>query len=360
MAGLGKSADLDADAVRTAAARVVAATRPGNGTRIAWQLDPQLALSVEEQARALAEGTALASYDPGAWKTVDARPEPIAELILVGDELSGALEAAERAAQICDWVNHARRLVDAPANEVTPIALAEDATRIAKEHEGLECEIWDPDQIRDAGMGAFAAVGQASVNEPRMIVLRWKGPGAAEEPLLGLVGKGITFDTGGISIKPATRMADMKGDMAGAAAVLAAVGAIASLKLPVAIVAVIAASENMLDGNAYRPGDILTAKNGKTIEVTNTDAEGRLVLADALTFCREQGATHMLDLATLTGAVVTALGDFYAGLMGNDQPWIDTVTAAAQASGDHAWQLPLHSTYRRHIGSTYARLQELV
>ncbi|MGI9657968.1 MAG: leucyl aminopeptidase [Gaiellaceae bacterium] len=354
VAGLGKPDKLDSDALRTAAARGVAATRAANGTRIAWYIDPELDLPVAEQARALTEGTALSIYDAGAWKTVDPRPKPIAELVLIGDGLDEGLEAAERAAKVCHWANHTRRLVDAPANEITPEALAEDATRIANEHDGLECEIWGPDEIRSADMGAFAAVGQASVNEPRMIVLRWSGPGAAEEPLLGLVGKGITFDTGGISIKPAARMADMKGDMAGAAAVLGAMGAIAALGVPVSIIAVIAASENMLDGKAYRPGDILTARNGKTIEVTNTDAEGRLVMADALTYCREQGATHMLDLATLTGAVVTALGDFYAGLMGNDQTWVDTVAAAASESGDHAWQLPMHSTYRRHIGSTYA------
>ena len=354
VAGLGKTAQLDGDAFRTAAARVVAAARKGRGTRIAWCLDPALALSGVEQARSIAEGTALASYDHGAWKTVDPRPDPISELVLVGDELDDALAAAERAAKVCEWANHTRRLVDTPANELTPEALAADATRIAGEHEGLECEIWGPDEIRDAGMGAFAAVGQGSVNEPRMIVLRWQSPDAPEEPLLGIVGKGITFDTGGISIKPSARMSDMKGDMAGAAAVLGAMGAIAALALPVSIIAVVAASENMPDGKSYRPGDILTAKNGKTIEVTNTDAEGRLVLADALTYCREQGATHMLDLATLTGAIVTALGDFYAGLMGNDQPWVDTVAAAAEASGDHAWQLPLHATYRRQIGSTYA------
>ena len=357
VAGLGKEAQLDGDAFRTAAARVVAAARKGRGTRVAWCVERELTPSPIEQARALTEGTALASYDHGAWKTVDPRPAPIDELVLIGDELGDALEAAVRASEISEWANHTRRLVDTPANELTPSMLATDATRIADEHDGLECEVWGPEEIRKAEMGAFAAVGQGSVNEPRMIVLRWHGPDAPAEPLLGLVGKGITFDTGGISIKPSARMSDMKGDMAGAAAVLGAMGAIASLGVPVSIIAVIAASENMPDGRSYRPGDILTAKNGKTIEVTNTDAEGRLVMADALTYCREQGATHMLDLATLTGSIVTALGDFYAGLMGNDQPWVDTVAEAARTSGDHAWQLPLHATYRRQIGSTFADLK---
>lgn len=354
IAGLGKAGQLDEDAFRTAAARVVSSARAGGGTRIAWYLDANLGLPLSDQARALVEGTALASYDHGAWKTIDPRPDPITELVLLGDHSDDVLTAASRAARVCTWVNHARRLVDTPASELPPAGLAEDAERIAAEHDRLTCEIWGPEQIRNAGMGAFAAVGQGSANEPRMIVLRWRGRTAELGPTLGLVGKGITFDTGGISIKPSSRMADMKGDMAGAAAVLGAMGAIAALEVPCEVIAVVAASENMPDGKAYRPGDILTAKNGKTIEVTNTDAEGRLVLADALTYCREEGATHLLDLATLTGAIVTALGDFYAGLMGNDQDWVERVGAAAAASGDHAWQLPLHSTYRRHIGSTYA------
>ena len=353
-AGLGKPADLDADALRTAAARVVSSARAGGGTRIAWHIDPSLALEPAEQARAITEGTALAGFDHGSWKTVDPRPAPIEELVMVGEDLDGALEEAERAARVCEWVNHARHLVDTPANELTPAALADDASRIASEHDELECEIWGPEEIRAADMGSFAAVGQGSINEPRMIVLRWQGPGAPAKPVLGLVGKGITFDSGGISIKPSARMADMKGDMAGAAAVLGGMAAIATERVPMTVIAVIPASENMLDGRSYRPGDILTAKNGKTIEVTNTDAEGRLVMADALTYCREQGATHMLDIATLTGAVVVALGDFYAGLMGNDEAWVAEIGAAAAASGDHAWQLPLHATYRRHIGSTYA------
>jgi leucyl aminopeptidase len=354
VAGLGKANQLDTDALRTAAARVVVSARAGGGSRIAWLLDGTLSLSVAEQARAITEGTAIASYDHGAWKTVDPRPSAIEELVFFGEDIDGVAAAAQRAAEVCTWVNHARRLVDSPGNELTPVVLAEDAENLAAKHDRLTCEVWGPDQIEAAGMGAFAAVGQGSVNESRMIVLRWQGPEAPEQPVLGLVGKGITFDTGGISIKPSSRMADMKGDMAGAAAVLGAMGAIAALDMPANIIAVIAASENMPDGEAYRPGDILTAMNGKTIEVTNTDAEGRLVMADALTYCREQGATHLVDIATLTGAIVTALGDFYAGLMGNDQPWVDQIGAAAEASGDHTWQLPLHSTYRRHIGSTYA------
>ncbi len=175
--------------------------------------------------------------------------------------------------------------------------------------------------------------------------------------MLGLVGKAITFDTGGISIKPALYMEDMKGDMAGGAAVLEATGAIAELGLPVRTLAVVAASENAVGGGAYRPGDILTAMNGKTIEITNTDAEGRLVLADALWYAREQGATHVVDLATLTGAMEVALGDLYAGVIANDDAWRDEIVAAGEASGDHAWPFPMHPRYRRYVDSAFADMK---
>ena len=175
--------------------------------------------------------------------------------------------------------------------------------------------------------------------------------------MLGLVGKAITFDTGGISIKPAAYMEDMKGDMAGGAAVIEGLGAVAELGLPLRAIAVVAATENMVGGGAYRPGDILHAMNGKTIEVINTDAEGRLVLADALTYAREQGATHVVDFATLTGVMEAALGDFYAGVFGNDADWRDRVVAAGEASGDHAWPMPLHDRFRRYIDSNFADMK---
>jgi leucyl aminopeptidase len=206
-------------------------------------------------------------------------------------------------------------------------------------------------------MGAFAAVAQGSHNDPRLIVLRYDPPGARDGLVLGLVGKAITFDTGGISIKPALYMEDMKGDMAGGAAVIEGTGAIAELGLPVRVLAVVAATENMVGGGAYRPGDILTAMNGKTIEVINTDAEGRLVLADALWYAREQGATHLLDLATLTGAMELALGDLYAGVFANDDSWRDQVVEAGEASGDHAWPFPLHRRYRRYVNSNFADMK---
>jgi leucyl aminopeptidase len=240
---------------------------------------------------------------------------------------------------------------------VTPAALADEAASIARDLPHLSLETLGSDQIREAGMGALAAVARGSEVEPRLIALDYEPPGAGAEPVLGLVGKAITFDSGGLSIKPAARMDEMKGDMAGGAAVLCGLAAVAALELPLRARAVIASCENMPSGNAYRPGDILTALNGKTIEVTNTDAEGRLVLADALVYARRRGATHLLDMATLTGAVVIALGDFYAGLLGNDEGFLAEIRAAAEGSGDHAWPLPLHETYKRLIRTPFADMK---
>ncbi len=206
-------------------------------------------------------------------------------------------------------------------------------------------------------MGAFSGVAQGSHNHARLIVLRYDPPDASDDLLLGLVGKAVTFDTGGVSIKPADYMEDMKGDMSGGAAVIEGIGALAELGVPLRVIGVVGATENMVGGGAYRPGDILTAMNGKTIEITNTDAEGRLVLADALWYARQQGATHLIDFATLTGAMERALGDLYAGVFGNDPAWRDQVVAAGEASGDHAWAMPTHRRYRRYHDSKFADLK---
>ena len=240
-------------------------------------------------------------------------------------------------------------------NELTPARLADYAEELAGQVARVRFDALGPDEIRAAGMGALTAVAQGSENPPRLITLAYAPPEPRRpELVLGLVGKALTFDAGGISLKPADRLDAMKADMSGGAAVLTAIGAIAELGLPVRILAVVPACENMPGGRAYRPGDILTALNGKTIEVTNTDAEGRLILADALTWARRSGATHLLDLATLTGAMVVAMGDFYAGLFGNDPDWIEHVRAAGEASGDRAWPWPLHPTYDRFLQSAYA------
>jgi leucyl aminopeptidase len=355
VAGVGKRADVDADAMRTAASAVVRGTADVGGT-VAWVLDESLPLSLEEQAKAIVEGTILGSYSPGRWKTEEQPERPVQKIVLWTKDVNGLQNAARSTAVVGEWVNAARDLANSPPNELTPETLAERARELAGPN--VEVEVLEPAQIDELGMGALAAVGRASSNGPRLIVLRYDPPNATRsDVVLGLVGKAITFDAGGISLKPALKMQDMKGDMAGGAAVIAGIAAAAELELPVRIIAVVAAAENLVSGDSFRPGDILRAANGKTIEITNTDAEGRLVLADALWYARREGATHILDLATLTGAMELALGDLYAGLFANDEGWQEEILAAAKASGDHAWPFPLHPRYRRYVDSTFADLK---
>ena len=352
--GLGKPEEVNADALRTAAAAVAREATAFGGT-IGWLLDASLPLGLPDQARAAVDGVILGSYDPGRWKTKRPERREIERLVLVTDADLGA--DADRARRVASWTNRARDLSNMPANELTPERLAEIAQEISTEVRDLTVEAFGLEQARELGMGAFSAVAQGAENPAQMIVMRYEPEGAQGDVVLGLVGKAITFDTGGISIKPADYMEEMKHDMSGGAAVVAAMGAIADLQLPVRATAVVAATENMPDGGAYRPGDILRARNGKTIEVISTDAEGRLVLADALVYAREQGATHVLDLATLTGAMVIALGDIYAGVFSNDDDWRDRIVAAGAATGDRVWAMPMDPRYRRMIDSTYADMR---
>jgi leucyl aminopeptidase len=355
VAGVGKRDEVDADALRTAASAVAGRVADVGGT-VAWALDDSLPLSPAEQARAIVEGTMLGSYSPGRWKTEEQPDRPVEKIVLWARDADELKETAGQTAVIGKWVNAARDLANSPPNELTPEALAARASELAGPN--VKVEALTPPQIDELGMGALGAVGRASSNGPRLIVLRYEPPDATRSDLvLGLVGKAITFDAGGISLKPALKMQDMKGDMAGGAGVLAGTAAVAELGLPVRIVAVVAAAENLVSGDSFRPGDILRAANGKTIEITNTDAEGRLVLADALWYARREGATHLLDLATLTGAMELALGDLYAGLFANDEDWQQEILAAAKTSGDHAWPFPLHPRYRRYVDSTFADLK---
>jgi leucyl aminopeptidase len=353
LAGLGKPHRIDADSVRTAMTAAVREAKRVGGT-IAWLVDDSLPVSAEEQARAAADGVVLGEYDPGQWRSSENHhPKPFTRLVIVG----GPTEAAERAARVAEWANRARDLSNAPGNELTPERLAERAAEYAEEAGNVTVEALGREEIEELGMGAFAGVAKGAHNEPRLIVMRYDPPNAIADVTLGLVGKAVTFDTGGISLKPALNMQNMKGDMSGGAAVIAGICAIADLKLPVRALAVVASTENMPGGHAMRPGDILRAMNGKTIEIINTDAEGRLVLADALWYAREQGATHIADFATLTGAMALALGDFYAGLFANDDAWAEQLLEAAEASGDHLWRFPLHPRYRRYVNSTYADMK---
>jgi leucyl aminopeptidase len=355
VAGVGKRDEIDVDALRTAASTVAHRIADVGGT-LAWLLDESLPLSLEEQARAIVEGTMLGSYSPARWKTQEKPEAQVEKIILYTTAGDGLAERASQIATVAKWVNVARDLANSPPNELTPEVLGARAADLAGPT--LQVESLDPARIDELGMGALSAVGRGSSNGPRLIVLRYEPAQATRNDLvLGLVGKAITFDAGGISLKPALNMQDMKGDMAGGAAVIAAMGAVAELELPVRIVAVVAGAENLVSGDSFRPGDILRAANGKTIEVTNTDAEGRLVLADALWYARREGATHLLDLATLTGAMELALGDLYAGLFANDEDWLQEVLAAAKTSGDHAWPFPLHPRYRRYVDSSFADLK---
>ena len=352
VAGLGD--EIDADAFRTAAAAVSALTERIGGS-LAWLLDETASVPVEEQVRAVVDGIVLGGYDPGRWKSGGAGREELTRLVFVGSER--VADEAARAATVAAWVNRARDLANEPPNELNPVALAERAEEIAAGSDHLRAESGGPERLAELGMGSFGAVAQGSHNPPRLIVLRYDPPDARDDIVLGLVGKAVTFDTGGISIKPALYMEDMKGDMAGGGTVLAGIGAIAELGLPLRVLAVVGATENMPGGHSYRPGDILRAMNGKTIEVVNTDAEGRLILADVLWYTRAEGATHLVDFATLTGAMSRALGDLYAGVFGNDETWRDQVVAAGNRAGDHAWALPMHRRYRRFVDSAFADLK---
>jgi leucyl aminopeptidase len=336
--------DSTSDGLRTAAAAAARSLRRKGGT-IAWNA------SNEEDVRAIVEGTAYGAYDPGLFKGGYAE-RPALDLAL--DAPAGLKELAERQATIARYIDGARDLANRPPNDLTPVSLAEHAK--GRAGGSLTVESFGRDWIESQGMGAFAAVAAASDVDPQLIVMRYE-PANAGDATLGLVGKAITFDSGGISLKPALRMQDMKGDMCGGAAVIEATAAIAALGLPVRVLSVIASTENLQGGNAYKPGDILRASNGKTIEIINTDAEGRLVLADALHYARTNGATHIADFATLTGAMNIALGDLYAGWFCNDDEFAADIDAAASTSGDLAWRFPLHPRYRRLVDSDFADMK---
>jgi leucyl aminopeptidase len=336
--------DPGSEGLRTAAARAVRACR-GGGT-VAWALDASLPLPADEQVRALAEGAVIGGYDARQRRE---QPRGVERFVICGcrDDLA---PVADRAACIGRWTNAARALVDAPPNVITPAGLAARAAAVPR----LRTEVIDP---TEAGLGALTAVGGGGPAEPLLIVLRHEPPGAPDAPRLALVGKGVTFDAGGYFLKSRPDIVRQKADMAGGAAVVAALGAIAELGLPLSVTGVVPACENLLSGTAIRPTDVITTAAGLTVEVTNPDAEGRLILADALWWARRDGATHLVDLATLTGAMHEGMGDMYAGVFANDDAWRDAVVDAGNVSGDLAWPWPLHPRYRPLIDSTVADLR---
>ena len=271
---------------------------------------------------------------------------------------SGGNQGALAGGQVLgESVNLARRLVNEPPSDMNPEAFADTAALIARDT-GLEIEIWDKARLEEEKCGSLLAVARGSAREPRLVIVRHNG-GGPDGKTLALVGKGVTFDSGGLSLKPSDSMKTMKCDMAGAATVLGAMRAIARLNLPVNVVGLMGLVENMVSGDSYKLGDVLHARNGKTIEVLNTDAEGRLVLADVLAVAVDRGADKIIDLATLTGACVVALGQDVAGLMTNDQPWCDAVRAAAETCGEPAWQLPMFAEFGEQIKSDVADIKNV-
>jgi leucyl aminopeptidase len=351
--GLGKPDEIDAERLRVAAALAAKEAKRLEAASIGWALPETEAASAVE---ALVTGTILASYRFDRFRKANGDDSPqLQALTLLGPaELAVTAEAARVAAEA---QNRARDLQCTPANVATPTFLAERAEEIAAGSDALSAEVLGLEEITEKKMGGLLAVSQGGPQEPRLIVLRYSGGGSG--PALGLIGKGVTFDTGGISLKPGAGMQEMKMDMSGAAAVLEAMAAIAELKLPVELIAVIPATENMPSGTAVKPGDVITQYNGKTVEVNNTDAEGRLILADALAYAVELGAERLVDLATLTGAVTIALGSTYAALISNDDALADQVSGAAAESGELVWRLPLHPEYKELMKGTVADLSNL-
>jgi leucyl aminopeptidase len=356
LVGLGARADFSAERARVAAAAACSRATEISTRVLCWLVPGGCELSV---AGALVEGTLLSDYRFELHKSTPADSDPDApsrqleRLIIAGEQ---ELEAVVAEATILgEAANRARDLQNRPGNDLTPTALGEYAQSLEQDVPALSVTVEKLVGLVARGMGAFSAVAQGSEQEPALITIRYDGPGATG-PTLGLVGKAVTFDSGGISLKPAAKMAEMKFDMSGGAAVIEAVAAIARLQLPVSIVAVVGATENMPGGRAIKPGDIVTASNGKTIEINNTDAEGRLVLADCLSHAVAEGAERVVDLATLTGAVIIALGSTYAGLLSNDDEFAERVFDAGASSGEIVWRLPMHDEYAAMLKGKFGDL----
>jgi len=355
LVGLGPREQFTPERARVAAAVARERARELSTRTLAWELP---AGGDESVAAALVEGTILSDYRFERFKSAPAEGEDEQAKSIERLTVSSAQDLAETVAQaalVAEAVNRARELQNRPGNDLTPSALGAYARALGEELEGLTVQTEGRDGIVAREMGAFAAVAQGSYQEPALITMRY-APERANGPVLGLVGKAVTFDSGGISLKPGPKMAEMKFDMSGGAAVIEAMGAIARLGLPVSAVAVVGATENLPSGRSVKPGDIVTASNGKTIEINNTDAEGRLVLADCLCHALAQGAERLVDLATLTGAVIIALGSTYAGLMSNDDELAARIAQAGERTGEIVWRLPLHEEYEELVKGKYADL----
>lgn len=357
VAGLGPRTACTRERVRRWATVAAWAARERKLTRAAFVLPDVLAQDGEAQA--VAEGITLAAFDAGAYRS-EPGPPPLAPSLVARVEGGAlALDAVERAASkgyiLGACSNLARTLANEPANHMTPRVFAEVAGRVAATA-GLTVDTLDEERLAGLGMGLMLAVARGSAEPPRLVVLRYEPPKRHAGAVLGLIGKGVTFDSGGLSIKTAEGMQRMKADMAGGAAVLGAMKAIAALKPPVPVIAVIPLVENMPGGRALRPGDVIRGAGGRSVEVLDTDAEGRLILADALWYAAHLGATHLVDVATLTGACAVALGRTTSGVFGAPADWAETVRRTADLAGDRAWVMPLFDDYKDQLKSEIADL----
>ena len=334
-------------------------TLKSRGLRSFAFIAPENGLQAADAVKAIVEGAFVGNFDSNTYQS-DRKDQTIDALTVVGRGDKAKLQRVLEEARIMgESQNFTRELVNEPSNRMTPTVLAEHARKMAEEV-GLKCQVFGAEKIKELKMGAFWGVAQGSDEPPALIVLRHEPAGAPETPVLGLVGKGITFDTGGISIKPADGMEKMKYDMAGGATMLGVMRALAALKPSVKVICVVPSTENMPGGKAQKPGDIQTAMSGKTIEVLNTDAEGRLILADGVHYAKQLGATHLVDAATLTGAIVVALANINVGVFGgSDQSWTDKLLASAKAVGEKMWQMPMDDEYREFIKGSFADIQNI-
>lgn len=360
--GLGKEEDFGLETIRSVSGEAVRVLRRHCCRRVGTILHGTGAggLGLKEAAQAITEGAILGLYRFDRYKTKTENHKSVEELSLLlrEQEQATALRASATTGRIiADAVNLARDLVNEPSNSLTPQDLAARARAVARAHK-LTCRILEKREIERMKMGAFLGVAQGSSRPPVLVVLSYRG-GRGKEPALGLIGKGVTFDSGGISIKPSEGMEQMKGDMAGGAAVIAAMGAIAQLKPAINVAAIVPACENLPSGTALKPGDVVRTMDGKTIEVLNTDAEGRLILADALCYARKLGCRRLVDAATLTGACVIALGSVRSGAFTNNQEWMDRVRSAAEAAGEKIWHMPMDGEYDEQIKSDVADIKNI-
>ena len=352
--GAGKPGELDAERARNIASAGIRALWRSSVRKVGIAIAAD-SIGEERAAQAAVEGAIYGRWRPEAHRTrEEERRLPNIDQVLLVTEKAVA-DAIERGSAVGDATNVARRLANEPANRMTPTLVAEAAKELAKEA-GVRIEVLDADRCRALGMGSFLSVAQGSHEPPRFVVMRHRGRGGSGYDL-GLVGKGITFDSGGISIKPADNMHHMKADMTGAASVIAALAAIGKLGLKVNVIGVAPCTENLPGGGATKPGDVFTAMSGKTVEVINTDAEGRLVLVDGITYAQREGAKRVIDVATLTGSIAVGLGQHFSGLFGKPDSFVAIVRETASAAGDRMWPMPLTDEYRDEVKGEVADIR---